>query len=114
MTQAQEAENLQRSIGRIEGKLESLVEALSRADASRSKMYEKIEAVDGKITSALNSVDDLDIRITKIEPVISDVSKWRERAIGARMTVTIFVASVGGGVVFALQWLYTHLVGKSS
>ncbi len=110
----QESENLQRAIGRIEGQLESLIASVTRADQSRSKMYEKIESVDGKITDAMNSVDDLDVRISKIEPVISDVSKWRERAIGARMAVTIFVASIGGSVAFAAQWLYTHLVGKSS
>ena len=59
------------------------------------------------------TIEDLDTRITKVEPVIDDVSKWRERAIGARMTVTIFVASIGGGIAFAAQWLWTHFAGKS-
>jgi len=108
---------MQRSIGRIEGQLESLVKAVSamseRSDNSRSKIYEKIETIDSKLTVAVNTVDDLDIRMSKVEPVIADVSKWRERAIGARMTVTLFVASLGGSVALGAQWLWTHLAGKN-
>lgn len=109
--------DIQRSIGRIEGQLESLVNAVStmseRSDNSRSKLHEKIEKIDSKLTVAVNTVDDLDIRMSKVEPVIADVSKWRERAIGARMTVTLFVASLGGSIALGAQWLWTHLNGKS-
>lgn len=109
--------SMERSIGRIEGQLEALVKAVSEmskhSDDSRSRMYVKIEEIDKKVTLANATIEDLDLRISKVEPVIDDVSKWRERAIGARMTVTIFVASIGGGCAFAAQWLWTHFAGKS-
>ena len=110
--------NMERSIGRIEGQLEALVKAVSdmskHSDDSRSKMYLKIEEIDKKVTLATATIEDLDSRITKVEPVIDEVSKWRERAIGAKMTVTIFVASVGGTVAFGFQWLWSHFMGKST
>jgi len=113
-----DATDTQRLLGKFSAQIEALtkaVEAMSVAsDASRSKMYDRINSVDNKVTTIVNAVDDLDLRIGKVEPVIADVSKWRERAIGARMTITLFIASLGGSIALGLQWIWTHLSGKTA
>jgi hypothetical protein len=106
-----------RIIGNIEGQLEALakaVQAMAEQNAEvakegregRSKMYGRMEDVSVKVASVQLTVNDIDGRLKKVEPMAQDVLKWKERYIGARMMMAMVWLFVGGAVVSLATWLF--------
>jgi hypothetical protein len=69
------------------------------AAESRKQTYEKLEKLDKKIEAADSKMENIERRLDAVEGPVSEFSKWRERAIGAIMLISIISALVGGGVV---------------
>ena len=107
-------------ISRTLGQLETSVEGLEKlirqqseeSRESRKKIYAKLEDVALNAQSTNARVADLEERLAKVEPAISEIGKWKERAIGARMTIAIFWVAMGGAVTSGLAWVWAHLPGK--
>ena len=47
---------------------------------------------------------DMDKRLKIVEPVAQDVQRWRERAIGARMTIALIWIMIGGAIASFASW----------
>jgi hypothetical protein len=47
---------------------------------------------------------EMDRRLKAVEPIAQDVSKWRERAIGARMAAVALWLVLGGAVASIVSW----------
>ena len=54
------------------------------------------EVTDRHIEQIGQKLDALDARLKKVEESAAEISKWRERAVGAVMLISIVAASIGG------------------
>lgn len=109
-------DQISRTLGQLEASVEGLKELIHQQSEesreSRKKIYAKLEdvALNAQATNA--RVADLEERLAKVEPAISEIGKWKERAIGARMTIAIFWVTLGGAVTSVAAWLWAHIPGK--
>jgi hypothetical protein len=88
-----------RAIGRLEGKMDLMLAEQKAAAESRKQTYEKLDTLDKKVEAANVKVTQVEARLAAVEEPVAEFSKWRERAIGAVMLVSIASALVGGGIV---------------
>jgi hypothetical protein len=91
----------ERAIGRLEGKMDLMLAEQEKAAQSRKQTYEKLEALGRKIDATDAKVGVIDERLEKVEEPVADFNKWRERAIGAVMLISVASALIGGGFVAA-------------
>lgn len=100
-------------IGRLQGQIEALTatvaamadqqaETAKESREGRSKIYARLE-------ETTRDLADIKRRMAEVEPVMNDVKRWRERAIGARMTVWAAWAAAGGGVMYLVSPLLKKL-----
>ena len=88
--------NQERSIGRIEGKLDWLIAEQEKAAASRKQQYERLEKMDRRAEATDRKVESIDSRLQNVEEPVAEFSRWRERGVGAVMLVSFAAASIGG------------------
>lgn len=102
-------ENLQRALGRVEGKLDLMLQEQQQASANRKQTYERLEEINKKVDDAATKIEHADARLAKVEAPVAEFSKWRERAIGALMLISFVSAATGAAMVAAwkgiLAWL---------
>ena len=99
--------NLNRSIGRLEGKLEGISQQISALGESsalgRKAIYERIEKSDeaqADMNQRLHMVE-RDVRIVK--PLAQDYGKIKQRAIGLAIGILMVWTVVGALVLAAVQ-----------
>lgn len=101
--------NLDRALGRLEGKVDLMLQEQQSAAANRKKTYQRIEEIDKKVDDAAAKIRHADERLAKVEAPVAEFSKWRERAIGALMLISFVSAATGAAMVAAwkgiLAWL---------
>lgn len=101
-----------RDLGRIEGKLDAMLRDIEEGADSRRRIHEKLEGLAGDMREMKRDVRDVDERLEAIEPTVADISKWRERGIGAVMLVSFAAASIGGLVATYGRKLWAALTGQ--
>ncbi|UXM94630.1 hypothetical protein N5853_11050 [Bartonella sp. HY329] len=89
-------ESHDRAIGLIEGKLDRPIEDMERATEKRALQYERIDRIERKQDHTERTAKEILHRLEKVEKPVSDFNRWRERAIGALMLVSLISAFVGG------------------
>ena len=94
--------NNDRVLGRVEGKLDALIERLDRSEQmakeSRTKMHDRLDTLTANSAKMESRVENMDERLKRVEPVAEDISKWRERGVGVLMFVGTISASVAAAV----------------
>lgn len=93
--------NIDRAIGRLEGKMDLMLQEQQTAAANRKQTYERLEAVEWKVEDAADEVKRVDNRLASVEAPVAEFSKWRERAIGALMLISFVSAATGAAMVAA-------------
>lgn len=101
----------QRAIGRLEGKIDLMLAEQEKAALSRRQTYEKLEALDRKITTTEEKVEQIETRLKSVEEPVAEFSKWRERGVGAVMLISFAAASIGGLAVAFGKKLWTAITG---
>lgn len=86
----------ERSIGRIEGKIDLILAEQEKAATARKAQYEKLDALDRKVDATETKVESIDKRLEKVEEPVAEFSRWRERGVGAVMLISFAAASFGG------------------
>lgn len=103
-------------IGKLEASLEGLQELVRQQSEasreSRTRIYGKLEEISASQHDMKSRLEDLETRITKIEPVIAEAASVKQQAIGAARLLKFQWAMFGGLIVGAATWAWTHLVGK--
>lgn len=100
---------LHQQIGALAAKMDLVLQDQQAARTSRKEQYEKTEEIQRKLDSVEGSVETLAERIGKIEPVTTDIGRWKERFIGMRILI-VFIAALGGAsfATFA-KWIAIKL-----
>lgn len=95
--------NHDRAIGRMEGKLDSLirtVEAMDRDSAeSRGKMHARVDGLARQVSTLEGEMISAKTGIGKLEPVADLVRKWEQRGIGFAAAIAAVGAMFGAALV---------------
>lgn len=113
----------ERAIGRLEGKIDSILAEQSRAADARRQMYATLERMDRKIdqndrkseqtfSDFKVALEAMDKRLQAVEEPVREFSRWRERAIGAAMLVSFVAAAVGGLIVTYGKKVWAAITGS--
>lgn len=97
----------ERALGRLESKVDLILEANQHAEQSRKEQYQKLEHITRKADATDRKLDTIDGRLKAVEEPVADFEKWRERAIGALMLVSFVSASLGAFIPWAIKKLTT-------
>lgn len=92
----------ERSIGQIEGKLDLLIEDMKADSKKRDEQDDRLERIERSQDVLGRRIDDVLKRLEGVEKPVAEFNRWRERAIGAMMFVSLAAALIGGAV--ATYW----------
>jgi len=101
--------NVERAIGRLEGKLDLIIEDQNRARVDRKDQYEKLEDLERMQGASDQKLAELAARMGKVEPVISEINNWRQRGIGVVMFIGLMSASFGAAITLAWKKILIFL-----
>jgi hypothetical protein len=107
------SENVERSIGRLEGKLDGLLFAVEKnqekSEQGRSRIYLELEQIRAEASESKVKSEAMKSRLDEAGPIISDIKKWRERFIGMQMMVIAISAALGIFAQSIIGWIKTKL-----
>jgi len=83
------------TIGRLESKIDTILEDQRNAREDRKRQYERQEATDKTLSQVASKVDRIEKRLEAVEGPVAQFNKWRERGIGAMMLVSMCGATIG-------------------
>jgi hypothetical protein len=103
----------QRAIGRLEGKLDSLIVSVQqqgeRSDAGRTKLYARVDQLAQEFITVKNQVGNIEARVDEIEPMAEEFMRWKQRGIGIWIVIFTGWMLLGGmllsGVSAVGKWL---------
>ena len=95
--------NAQRSIGRLEGKLDALIATVQeqgeRSDASRARLYERLDQVAVEQQRADMVMKGLEAKVDRIEPFATDFANLKQRGLALAAVAALIWTLVGGALV---------------
>jgi len=94
--------NIDRTLGRIEGQLFLVLEEQKRVSVERRQIFKQLENIEQAQIRTRDQRENQAERLKIIEQNIADFNKWRERARGAIMLISCIGALIGG--TLATSW----------
>ena len=91
----------QQTIGEIKGKLD-LSEDMNTATKKREEQDDRLARIERSQDDLDRRVEAILKRIESVEKPVAEFNRWRERAIGALMLVSLVAALIGGAI--AAYW----------
>lgn len=85
----------ERALGRLEAKVDLILEEQENAARSRRDQYEKLELITRKGDEADRNFTNILKRLEAVEEPVAEFSKWRERFIGMGLLVAFVAGSIG-------------------
>lgn len=90
---------VQRDLGRIEAHIKNLADHLEEGAKSRREIHVKLDDARTNLAAVQRDVRDIDERLQKVEATAAEISKWRERGIGAWLLIVGISGSIGAAAV---------------
>ena len=111
----------QRAIGRLEGKLDSLIAVVQqqgeRSDAGRERLYLRVDQLAQETVTVKNRVAHIETRVDEIEPMAAEFMRWKQRGIGVWIVIVTGWMLIGGLVLSGLsamgRWAIKAVVASS-
>ncbi len=88
----------ERTIGRLEGKVDTLLEQGEQSRQSRAKLYERVDEVANKVSGLDHRVGQVEAAVKIMEPLVEDYGRLKQRGLGI-LAVIGFVWLILGGVI---------------
>jgi len=105
--------NSERTIGRLEGTLESLAadfqEGQEEARKGRARIYRDLEAIRADAAATKHQLAEAMTRLDDAAPEIANFKKWKERFIGMQMLAAGVFMVLGGAVAIVWRWVAAKL-----
>jgi hypothetical protein len=95
---------IERALGRVIGKLESIEDRLERADDSRALMHQEINQLVLRTTHVESDQLTIKAQLSKLQLVTDDVIVLRTKAQGAG-TLGRWLIKIGIGIITVAGWL---------
>ncbi len=93
----------ERTLGRLEAKVDLILEEQENAARSRRDQYEKLELITRKADATERNFTNLLQRLEAVEKPVAEFSKWKERMIGMGLLVAFIAGSIGA--LFYAIWI---------
>jgi predicted RNase H-like nuclease (RuvC/YqgF family) len=111
----------QRAIGRLEGKLDSLIASVQqqgeRSDAGRQRLYQRVDQLAQEFVTVKNRVANIETRVDEIEPMAAEFMRWKQRGVGIWIVIVTGWMLLGGlvlsGVSAMGRWFIKVVVANS-
>jgi uncharacterized protein YigA (DUF484 family) len=101
----------ERDIGRLEGKLDRILDEQCNAAQDRRSVLQKLEEMSNRNVQTDMKIEHLSSRVSSLEAPVAEFSRWRERFNG----VVIFISFVSAGTVALLvtagKWVWAAIAG---
>lgn len=104
-------EHYERSIGRLEGKLDLVISDQECAARARKQQFTRIEALERQNIELKRLLESIDDRLSKVEEPVSEFNVWRERGRGALMLIGFAAAAFGGFIATFAKKIWILLAG---
>ena len=105
--------NAERSIGRLEGKVDALVGAVNdqteKSERRYARIYQELKQIRLDAAESRRDVADLKAQAEADKPTIVEIKKWKERLIGMHMLSGFIYATFGGALVAGWKWIAVKL-----
>jgi hypothetical protein len=97
----------QRAIGRLEGKLDSLIVSVQqqgeRSDQGRQRLYARVDQLAQEFVTVKNRVGNIEQRVDEIEPMAAEFMRWKQRGIGVWLVLLLMWALLSGAVLSGIS-----------
>ncbi|WP_127143317.1 DUF1515 family protein [Pelagibacterium montanilacus] len=101
--------NNDRAIGRLEGKLDALIETVKsqgeKSDASRARLYDRVGSVERNTHELDSRMHTVEETVGKMRPLVDEFGRLKQRGVGMLMIIGFVWLLVGGLVVQGLGWV---------
>ncbi len=101
----------ERDIGRLEGKLDRIINEQCTAARDRRAFMQKLEEISNRNVQTDMKIEQLSKRIEAMEPIVGELNRWKERMVGVVMFVSCFAAALGAGAVYLFRWFRDAIAG---
>jgi septal ring factor EnvC (AmiA/AmiB activator) len=98
----------ERDLGRLEAGLSNIEKLMDRAEQSRKQLYDKVDAVDTKVTLMEHQITQLSMGLNEIRPTVAEYVKMKEQVRGAG-ALGRGLWLIGGFILGIALWVYQNV-----
>lgn len=95
---------LHQQIGALDAKMDRVLADQDQARQDRKQQYSKAENMERRLDDLDRKLEGVERRLDRMEPVTSDIGKWKERFIGMRMLIVMVSAAFGALIATFWKW----------
>lgn len=103
-----------RAIGRLEGKLDALIETVKaqgeKSDQGRAKLYERVEGVERATHNLDGRVQTIEGTVKKMNPLVEEFGRLKQRGLGMLMLLGIVWMLLGGLLLNGISWIVHQII----
>lgn len=107
-------DDTQRAIGRLEGKLDSLIKSVEQmaeqSSTARGKIYERVERISADTADVDRRLGELEKTVKVMDPMVQDLARLKERGLGVLALLGFIWLFVGGLILQGIGWLWSALL----
>ena len=107
-------DNTERAIGRLEGKMDALIESVkAQGEASsiaRARLYERAEKIANDTADVDRRLKSVEETVSVMDPMVKDFDRLRQQGLGILALLGFIWIAVGGLVMQGLGWLWNAAV----
>lgn len=96
---------LHQQLGALDAKVDRILADQDQARGDRKQQYAKSEMMERQMDSVNRELLTVNVRLDKMEPITSDIGRWKERFIGMRILIVFVAAMCGATLATAGKWL---------
>lgn len=96
-------------LGSLSAKIDRVLADQDQARDDRKQQYLKSETMERRIDSVVVELKSANARLDKMEPVTTDIGRWKERFIGMRILIVFVAAGCGATLATLGKWLAIKL-----
>lgn len=106
-------DGMQRDLGRVEGKLDALIETVkaqgAKSDASRARLYDRMESVERNTHDLDGRMKTVEGTVKKMSPLVDEFGRLKQRGVGILMMLGVLWMLLGGlllqGLSAIVSWI---------
>jgi len=101
--------SLERSLGKVEGKMEALLKSVSdqsvKAAENRAHVNVQLSEMERRLVGMESHSADMSLDIKAMKPAFREVADWKQRLIGMRLMIWFIASAIGAAGYAAAQWI---------
>jgi tetrahydromethanopterin S-methyltransferase subunit G len=96
-------------LGALDAKMDRVLADQDQARSDRKQQYSKSENLERRLDDVDRKLETVNTRLNNMEPITTDIGKWRERFIGMRLLIVFVAAAFGASAATFGKWMAIKL-----